>query len=75
MYTAENRCFHRRPFEPMEDIKYFDFWRLYYVAFSRAKNLLVLATQKEENKIFSMYLEPLLHIEHYSGFHVVDEIK
>ena len=75
MYTAENRCFHRRPFEPIEDIKYFDFWRLYYVAFSRAKNLLVLATQKEENKIFSMYVEPLSHIESYSGFHMVDEIK
>jgi len=29
-------------FEPPERIKYFDFWRLYYTAFSRAQNLLVL---------------------------------
>lgn len=32
------------PFEPIERIKYFDFWRLYYTAFSRAQNLLVLMT-------------------------------
>lgn len=30
------------PWEPLDRIKYFDFWRLYYTAFSRAKNLLVL---------------------------------
>lgn len=30
------------PWEPLERTKYFDFWRLYYTAFSRAKNLLVL---------------------------------
>ena len=29
-------------FENNNDIKYFDFWRLYYTAFSRAQNLLVL---------------------------------
>lgn len=31
-------------FEPSDRIKYFDFWRRYYVAFSRAENLLVLTT-------------------------------
>ena len=31
-------------FEPEEDIKYFDFWRRYYVAFSRAESLLILTT-------------------------------
>ena len=31
-----------RPWEPLERTKFFDFWRLYYTAFSRAKNLLVL---------------------------------
>ncbi len=36
------RYFQRPPFEPAEDIKYFDFWRLYYTAFSRAQDLLVL---------------------------------
>ncbi len=30
------------PWEPLDRIKYFDFWRLYYTAFSRAKNLLIL---------------------------------
>ena len=37
------RYYHREPFEPADDIKYFDFWRLYYTAFSRAQDLLVLA--------------------------------
>ena len=48
MYSAESRFFHRRPFEPMSDIKYFDFWRLYYTAFSRAQNLLVLSKKKAD---------------------------
>lgn len=34
----------RNNFEPKNDIKYFDFWRRYYVAFSRAEELLVLTT-------------------------------
>ena len=38
----EPKYFHRPPFEEHADIKYFDFWRLYYTAFSRAQNLLVL---------------------------------
>jgi DNA helicase-2/ATP-dependent DNA helicase PcrA len=38
----ENKYFHRQAFEPQEHIKYFDFWRLYYTAFSRAQDLLVL---------------------------------
>ena len=39
----ENKYFHREAFETREDIKFFDFWRLYYTAFSRAQNLLVLS--------------------------------
>ncbi len=38
----ESKYFHREKFEHLNDIKYFDFWRLYYTAFSRAQNLLVL---------------------------------
>lgn len=34
----------RSEFEPQDDIKYFDFWRRYYVAYSRAEELLVLTT-------------------------------
>ena len=36
----------RDAFEPWDKIKYFDFWRLYYTAFSRAENLLVLTCQE-----------------------------
>ena len=39
----EKKYFHRPAFEAKEDIKFFDFWRLYYTAFSRAQNLLVLS--------------------------------
>ncbi|MGP2522357.1 ATP-dependent helicase [Pantoea ananatis] len=37
----------KKPFEPLEDTKYFDFWRLYYTAFSRPQNLLVLTGQEK----------------------------
>ena len=35
-------------FEPLDYIKDFDFWRLFYTAFSRAQNLLVLAAQERQ---------------------------
>jgi DNA helicase-2/ATP-dependent DNA helicase PcrA len=35
-------------FEPNEYIKYFDFWRLYYTAFSRAQNYLILTCPSKE---------------------------
>ena len=40
----ETRYFHDdgSGFEPLDRIREFDFWRLYYVAFSRPQNLLVL---------------------------------
>ncbi|NLL71765.1 MAG: ATP-dependent helicase, partial [Epulopiscium sp.] len=44
----KQKYFHRKSFEPLGQIKYFDFWRLYYTAFSRAQNLLVL-TCNEKN--------------------------
>lgn len=37
-------------FEPLESIKNFDFWRLYYTAFSRAQNLLVLAAHEKQGR-------------------------
>ena len=37
-------------FEPLDYIKNFDFWRLFYTAFSRAQNLLVLATQEKQGR-------------------------
>lgn len=50
-------------FEPLERIKYFDFWRLYYTAFSRAQNLLVLAAQERQGrgKSPSKYFERLFY--------------
>ncbi len=39
----------RERYEPIDKIKYFDFYRLYYTAFSRSQNLLVLSTF-EKNK-------------------------
>jgi DNA helicase II / ATP-dependent DNA helicase PcrA len=37
----------KETFEPMDKIKFYDFWRLYYTAFSRAQNLLVLTGQEQ----------------------------
>lgn len=37
-------------FEPLEHIKYFDFRRLFYTAFSRAQNLLVLAAEVRNSR-------------------------
>ena len=37
-------------FEPLDKIKNFDFWRLYYTAFSRAQNLLVLAAEEKQGR-------------------------
>ncbi len=52
-----SRKYYRRPeFEPEDRIKYFDFWRLYYTAFSRAQDLLIL-TCCEDSKNPSRYFE------------------
>ena len=54
MEEVESKYFKRPAFEPLQDIKFFDFWRLYYTAFSRAQDLLVL-TCSEDRKTPSMY--------------------
>lgn len=46
----ENKYFHRPVFETRDDIKFFDFWRLYYTAFSRAQNLLVLSCYEKNGR-------------------------
>lgn len=48
--TLQNQYYHKPPFEPMDATKLFDFWRLYYTAFSRPQNLLVLSSYEELNK-------------------------
>ena len=41
----------RPPYEPLEHTKYYDFRRLFYTAFSRAQNLLVLACHEKEGVV------------------------
>jgi DNA helicase-2/ATP-dependent DNA helicase PcrA len=75
LYSAESRFFSRKPFEPMADIRYFDFWRLYYVAFSRAQNMLVLATKKADSKYFGGYLDTLPRIEEFISDQKFEQVK
>ena len=75
LYSAESRFFQRKPYEPMADIKYFDFWRLYYTAFSRAQNLLVLATKKVDSKYFGEYLEKIPDIDGFKELTAFSAVK
>lgn len=62
----EKKYFHRDPFEPYDDIKYFDFWRLFYTAFSRPQNLLILTCcegSKSPSKYFSEVYNDLKSID------------
>lgn len=56
MIEIEEKYFKRKAYEPYDQIKYFDFWRVYYTAFSRAQNLLVL-TANRTNRSPSKYFE------------------
>ena len=62
----EQNVYSRPPFEPYDAIKYYDFWRIFYTAFSRAQNLLVLTADeggkgngKEPSKYFEDVYNPL----------------
>ncbi|MGM0806465.1 MAG: ATP-dependent helicase [Bacillota bacterium] len=46
----ENEYSTKEPFEPLHKVHYYDFWRLYYTAFSRAQNLLVLTGQEQNGR-------------------------
>ena len=48
----------RSSFEPRNFVKYYDFWRLYYTAFSRAQNLLLLLGTDESRGV-SKYFKTL----------------
>lgn len=48
--VLEENYLERPPFEPLDRIKFYDYWRLYYTAFSRAQNLLVLSCQEKDGK-------------------------
>lgn len=63
--TAIEPYLSRPPFEPLPLTKYFDFRRLYYTAFSRAQNLLVLACpevntgRRSPSKYFKDFVDSL----------------
>ena len=76
-----------RPYEPFDRIKLFDFWRLYYTAFSRAQNLLVLTARENEgrgaepSKYFRIvyesvpyYFEPQIDYSKY-GFEKIKDVN
>lgn len=46
----ERRYLHRPTFEPLDNMKLYDFRRLFYTAFSRAQNLLVLTCKEKKSK-------------------------
>jgi len=56
----QTHYFHKPIYEPLDEIKYFDFARLYYTAFSRAQNLLLLTgcEQATGRKTPSAYFAP-----------------
>lgn len=58
MIEIEEKYFHRPAFEPYDRTKFFDFWRLYYTAFSRAQDLLVLTCNKD-NRNPSLYFREI----------------
>ncbi len=65
-YTAldellQENYYSKEPFEPLEQTKFYDFWRLYYTAFSRAQNLLTLTCQEKtgRGRTPSKYFKPV----------------
>ena len=58
MLQIESHYYKRPAFEPYDQTKYFDFWRLYYTAFSRAQDLLIL-TCNEDKRTPSNYFREL----------------
>ena len=46
----QNNYYGRAPYEPIDHVKYYDFWRLYYTAFSRAQNVLVLTGRERTGR-------------------------
>ena len=56
----QSQYYHKPIYEPLEETKHFDFARLFYTAFSRAQNLLVLTGCETSSgrKTPSAYFEP-----------------
>ena len=78
----------RKAFEPYEKTKFYDFWRLFYTAFSRAQNLLILTCQENKHAyhqepnpcFYGVYWDllpasdPKFHLEEIQ-FHPVKDIQ
>lgn len=63
MIEVEEKYFNRKSYESYDQIKFFDFWRLYYTAFSRAQDLLVLTcneTNRSPSKYFKDFYDELV---------------
>ncbi|MEM1095305.1 MAG: ATP-dependent DNA helicase [Bacteroidota bacterium] len=61
--TLQQNYYRKPPFEPFDRIKMYDFWRLYYTAFSRAQNLLVLSgpdRRRGYGQVPSKYFRPVV---------------
>lgn len=58
LLKIENKYYNRPSYEPTDNIKYYDFWRLYYTAFSRAQNILIL-TCNEDSRTPSNYFKDI----------------
>ena len=56
----QERYYSKPPFEPLEQTKHYDFQRLFYTAFSRAQNLLILTCQEKTQgkRVPSKYFKP-----------------
>ncbi|MCY3742877.1 MAG: ATP-dependent DNA helicase [Candidatus Poribacteria bacterium] len=56
----QHNYYSKETFEPLDQTKFYDFWRLYYTAFSRAQNLLLLTCQEQTKgrKVPSKYFKP-----------------
>ena len=66
LMQVEEKYYKRPAYEPYNEIKYFDFWRLYYTAFSRAQNLLVLSaneTKREPSMYFTEVYDELTTVD------------
>jgi DNA helicase-2/ATP-dependent DNA helicase PcrA len=70
--TIIDRYSERGSFEELEMMKMFDFWRLFYVAFSRAQSLLIMiadfSKQNEPSKYFEYMYEDLPFETNFSKF-------
>ena len=60
MEKIEDKYFQRPTFEPRDQMKFFDFWRLYYTAFSRAQDLLILTCDEKSVYYTGEAEEPII---------------